>query len=122
MASFDQIESSAWKLFFREQGTKLPVFAILSFILGLSGNLIVHPIALFFVLAMLSGFIDYCLKLAPNLRTHASLKRSGGSDYRAVVEEELAHIGLKKMLNENWFVGERKRRMKSAEDKSENLS
>lgn len=114
MTDFDQIEVSAWKRFFREQGIKLPVFAILVFILSLSGNLIVHPIVLFFGLAVLSGFVDYCLKLAPNLRTHASMKSSGGSDYRAAVEKELAHLGLGKMLSENWFVGERKRRMKNS--------
>lgn len=122
MVDFDQIETVAWKKFIQSQGINLVIFLVLFFVMSFSNNLIVHPFLAAVGLTALSGYLQYCLTLAPNLRIHASLKSSGGSEYRNIVEQQLSEQGLSKMLNENWFVGERKRRMKSARDQSKNPS
>lgn len=110
MVEFERIEKATWIRFGRQTGIQFGVLLVIVLLISTSRPVLINPVLLAVILAVLIGFIEYCLRVGPNLRNHSEMKREPGSDYRDEVERTLGSVGLATMINQNWFVAERKRR------------
>ncbi len=109
----DEIQKKSLKVIFKD--SMLYGFVISIFVgYGLNVSLERYLYSLLPVL-LLSFSVSYSVYYSSNMKHHLLLKKKHGQKYLELVDEEMRHSGISKMLKSNWFLA------KAGEDENGNF-